>query len=794
MLEERMTELETNLYPITNLQSLTSQYRLYRIKGLTRESDEYEANKHAIIRKLRFGFRKPAGIITIGGEPHLALRDDAPEPPSAMQLVREVAHFEKLPQTFTLDFERPTLDTASLRTEFLQFAIQGALFKSAHLWQPQAGDAFFERQGTDLGGIIMYRGYGVRVIALPDGKLGLCVDVQHKYVAKTPLPNTLDRNTFRSYKHTRVVYHYGNQWYEIKLHDITGLSVSQQMIPDNGRLVSLLQYIMDHAPKPFPREVTNLSQNSAALVYMTGRSEPMHAAAALCYPVFDTGDARIRRVHQQTILAPYVRRRLIRDFANNHLASIQLDDKTVTVSKAPVAIKRQVFLPPDLAFGNDTVLSVRGTTGATYVSIEQLGEQRRDALFDRNIGPYTTKPLERQYIVLPMSVINTHGSAFLDDLKRTVNALYPQELPYDPEVIPYDDLGPKTYGEQGRAILAAIEQYSPTPGFGIAMLHETVDRKNREHDQLASMVMRKLRDRDIYVSVIHTTLTTQCYYQPPGQTAYQPLREKQGKLNGYLRNVALTKVLLTNERWPFVLATPLHADLTIAIDVLVNTACFTLIGKSGPSIRSIMKTSTQKERLSKKQVRQALYDAIRDEATTTSLHKIVVQRDGRLFSTEQAGIKDAVAALKREGILPDTCGVTLVEIPESGAASVRLFNVQHPMGGQERTNNPPIGSYFVLSKHDAYLCSTGQEYRHPGTTRPLHVRYIEGTMPFEHVLEDVYALTNLAWTRPEDCTREPITIKLGDIRLREHAGKYDPDALSYEEELAVDEHEEVAAE
>jgi len=553
----------------------------------------------------------------------------------------------------------------------------------------------------------------------------------------------------------------------------------------------LLQYIMDHAPKPLPREVTNLPHNSPSIVYMTGRSEPMHAPAALCYPVFDTSDARIRRAHQQTILAPHVRRQLVRDFVNSHLASIQLDDKTVTVSKTPVTIKREVFLPPDLAFGNDTVLSARGTTGATYVSIEQLGNQRRDALFERNIGPHATKPLEKQYLILPTSVINTHGPAFLDDLKRTVNALYPQELPYDPEVIPYDDLGPKTYGEQGRAILAAIEAHNPSPGFGIAMLHETVDRKNREHDQLAAMVMRKLRDHGIYVSVIHTTLTTQCYYQPPGRTAYEPLRDKQGKLNGYLRNVALTKVLLTNERWPFVLATPLHADLTIAIDVLLNTACFTLIGKTGPSIRSIMKTSTQKERLSKKQVRQVLSDAIKDEATTTTLHNIVIQRDGRLFSTEQAGIKDAIDTLKHEGILPDTCSVTLVEIPESGAASVRLFNVQHPVGGQESTNNPPIGSYFVLGKHDAYLCSTGQEYRHPGTTRPLHVRYIEGTMSFEHVLEDIYALTNLTWTRPEDCTREPITIKLGDIRLREHAGKYDPDALAYEEEQ--DEQEEVAA-
>src|SRR6516162_997920 len=43
-------------------------------------------------------------------------------------------------------------------------------------------------------------------------------------------------------------------------------------------------------------------------------------------------------------------------------------------------------------------------------------------------------------------------------------------------------------------------------------------------------------------------------------------------MNGYLQNVALNKILLTNNFWPFVLATPLHADLTIGIDVKNQTA------------------------------------------------------------------------------------------------------------------------------------------------------------------------------------------------------------------------------
>ena len=52
-------------------------------------------------------------------------------------------------------------------------------------------------------------------------------------------------------------------------------------------------------------------------------------------------------------------------------------------------------------------------------------------------------------------------------------------------------------------------------------------------------------------------------------------------------------------------------------------------------------------------------------------------------------------------------------------------------------------------------------------------------MSLEHILDDVFALTCLTWTRPEDCTRYPVTVKLTDIRLREHAGNYEGDDLKY---------------
>lgn len=305
-----MSELETNIFPILNLHELKSQYRLYRIRGLSVSQEEYDPNIQTLVRKLSYSMRSPVAVILRKSEPFLALQTDAPEPVSPYPLVRATAIFEKTDELFTLDYENPTPETIDLRIRFLQFAIQGVLFRDPNFWQPSAGAPFYQRSPVlDEAGICAYRGFAVRVVPIEEGKLGICVDVKHKYASKNPLPANIKREDFRAYKSGRCIYHYGHNWYEIKLHDHTGLTVSEQMITNGTeKPVSLIQFIMNNAPKPLPREVIDLSPTSPAVKYMTGRDEVRYAAAALCYPVFDTSDSRIKQTHRGTILAPAVRR------------------------------------------------------------------------------------------------------------------------------------------------------------------------------------------------------------------------------------------------------------------------------------------------------------------------------------------------------------------------------------------------------------------------------------------------------------------------------------------------------
>src|ERR1700730_6274182 len=90
-----MTGLETNIFPIDNLSELSSVYRLYKIRGLAKEHPQYFQNRQIIVRKLSYALRSPAALIELNREPHLVLRDDAPEPDSPFPLVRATIYFDR---------------------------------------------------------------------------------------------------------------------------------------------------------------------------------------------------------------------------------------------------------------------------------------------------------------------------------------------------------------------------------------------------------------------------------------------------------------------------------------------------------------------------------------------------------------------------------------------------------------------------------------------------------------------------------------------------------------------------
>jgi hypothetical protein len=787
-----MTGLETNIFPITNLTELSSNYRLYRIKGLSPDQNEYYQNSHHIARKLSYLLKNPVTVIERQERPYLVVRNDADEPPSPFPLVRTAVMFERCRDTITLDYTMRSPENDKICLRFIQFMLQEPLRSHPELWQPRSGQPFFKKKPDHVSRNWQhYIGMAVRAVVTPDGGIGLCLDATSKRISRTPLPTYISRDQFKAWKNRSCIYHNGHNWYEIQIIGLDDRNVSEYLLPKDDSWVTLLDYVTQESKKPLPPELTRVPSDAAVVVYLNNQKEDRGVPSPLCYPVYraDNGDGAER--HSQTILAHHQRRQKVHQFVRRYQQHLQFGEIGIRISLEPVSAPSRMFTVPDYKFGHSTVLSVSGTPNAHHVSLDNLGRTRLALLLDKKVGFYDTDALDRQYFILPQSVLDSYGNAFLGDLRRTVNHLFPQENGYHPIIVPYHDLCRRTFPVQGRAILEAVESTCNQPGYGVVMIHHTTDRKAGQEDQLAAMVIRELRERGLHVAVIHSAVADECYElvtPTDGQPDYRGRRNKRAKLTGYLRGVALNKVLLTNQRWPFVLATRLHADVTIGIDVKHNTAGLVVVGSNGARIRSICETSRQKEQLLEPQLKTYLIRIISEEAVarTEPIQTIVIHRDGRIWPSELAGAKQAIEQLKEEGMIAPSATLTLIEILKTSPVPLRLFDVTDK-DGRPWVENPQVGYFYLTDENDGYLCSTGRAFPRKGTVRPLHVKRAYGLMSLEKCLEDIYDLTTLTWTRPEDCTRYPITIKLNDRFLGEEATEYDTDALEFTDTGAEEE-------
>jgi hypothetical protein len=770
---------ETNIYPILDLAGLHARFRLYRVKGLRPEQAEFHQNCQQLRRALgrAMGFR-PMEVLKRPEGAFVALSEECPEPPEQIILIRAQVGFERQPQSIDVEFGKLTVETQPLALRLLQSAVQDKLVTDGRLWRPGAGGMFFEKQACVTGNEVgLHRGFVVRVAPTPKGGLGLCVDLRSRFIAQSPLNPRIRPNDLGRVKMRTFVYHYGHAWYEIQIVDVSEFNVQQYRCGETKAKRPLLDWILENCRKPLPKEMTTLQKDGSVIEYETNDGERRGAPAELCFEIFDTQAPQVRREHGRTILPPHGRQYELELVIRTYLSSFRLGNATLRVDKVPEPTKEIPFTIPDYVFGANRRLSVRGTPEASNVNLRELGAARLRLLEDKSAGFFSRGPLLYQYLFVPASVHNSWGPVFTAAVRQNVDQLFPTENGYNPKIVVYDDRHATNYVLHGQAILGAAEAQNVKGGYAVVMLADDRRPIGRE-DQLAALVMSKLGSIDVLASIIHASSGAEFYEFNQNGQRYESRRGAGGRLRGYLRNVALNKILLSSNKWPFILATPLHADIIVGIDVKGNTAGFTVVSKTGEHIFTRTRISRQKEKLLADQCRQFMVEGVREVAKLAGIQprEIVIHRDGRLFETELAGIIDAMKDLK--DVLADDARVTCLDIPKTSFTSLRLFNREEGRKGAFYSN-PEIGSYVILGVNDGYLCTTGQSFLRNGTVKPLHVRRVYGEMALRECLEDVFFLASLTWTQPEGCARDPISIKLNDRQLFEAATPFDNDAFEF---------------
>ena len=777
--------METNIYPIEGLEDLSTQYTVFRMIGLSPDSPDYFQNLQILIDRLSRSLRSPVTTIRRDGASFIVIPTDAPEPP-IMTLVRTAVRLDPTGETIDIDFTHRCAELDPVRQRFLQFAIQAPLRRRNALWQPKSGQAFFEKKPEKkFEKLDIFRGASIRVVPIQNSGWGVCVDIKTKFVHHNPLSANIDRSAFNKLKGRTLVYQFGHIWYEVKLQGLPDYNVSEELIIDGSAKVSLLQYLNKHCQKPVPERLSRLNPNGQPIYYSTTDANTKTAPAELCFLVEDTHGRQGARLQKHTILPPHIRRAKAVKFVNEHLHDLRLGNVTLSVNSNPETKISGSFEVPDFEFGNGKSVSVRrGNSNA--IALRNLGYTRKGMLVDSNAGFYSKSLFTRQYLVVPQTIANACGDAFTDDLRHEVNKLYPNGGGYDPEIIVYDDLtARRSFVDQAKAIKTAMVSAKVLPGHALVMIHN-IKKGPRKSDQVEAMIVKDFPiDFGLNASVIHTDTSLQSYVSVnrDGSPVYVQDGGKRNKLLSYLRNVALSKVILANGKIPFIVKTPLNADLIVGIDVKLNTAALSLVVDGGKVTFSKTWGSRQKERLTSEQLETYLQELVLSESENFSVlpKRIVVHRDGRAFPGEIEGLSKACIKLAEDGHLADDFELTIVEIKKSGPVNLRLLYLDG-----NRTNNPRVGTYYSLTNDEGFVCTTGEPFRRQGTTRPLHVIRAAGNMPIEQCMEDIFFLACLSWSRPEDCSRLPISIVLCDRVLFEDAADYDADSLNFSKALEGD--------
>ena len=792
-----------NVYPIENLSSLKCAYRLHRVRGIGRLHDGYEADARRLCTALgRLTCSPCEPVRDRNGRGGLLVAQPADSKPlpsefdmggSGRVLIEPVGG-EKV-----IDFARMGADDEHLAARFVKFYADGSLCRDGRLWTTGSGGPFYQKKPDGPPGakpaVESYTGIRYSPMAAQGGRMGICADVTTAYAEGRTLDARLTEAQFDEVRGRHCICEYAHTWYAVRIEGLGDLSVSETQISGTG--MSLFDHLHKRAGGRVPPTLRDLPPDGAVITCKTAAGETRSVPAGLCRLVPDQRGHGIGPARSSGIGSPSARKEAIDFMVGTYLSSIPFGGSTIRLSGSMLGVDVRRLEPPDLRFGRGRALSVRGTAGAVQEPLADIGRAKQRMLHSAAAGYFSQKALDRQYLMLPASAYNEYGGQYISDVKAEFRRTYSPsgEFRYDPIVVSYDDGsgdGGASKGDDrdrahalGRSV-AKTARAECRPGYALVVIPRLGQARAGGEDLLASIVTEKLRGRGMRPSIAHTDAPSRHYR---GARAGGRPSARHG---AYMANLVLNKILLLNSCWPFVLDAPLNADMTVGIDVRDDAAGFAIAMGDGRTYGFYASRSSQGEKLGRRHLAHVLRRILGGELRGAGgsnggggggggggdaprpIRNVVVHRNGTAFDSELDGIADALDALAGEGAVDPGYDCNVVEIARTTAAPARLFD-ESPAGA---IGNPLIGTYMA-SGDSAVLCTTGPPYERAGTPRPIRATRVRGGMDFGLVLEDLFALASLTWTRIDDCSRLPITIKMADMRLREVAGRYDRDAFEF---------------
>lgn len=613
-----------------------------------------------------------------------------------------------------------------------------------------------------------YRGYKFGVI-VHDNLPHLAVDIRTRYIGRTSLAHCLDdekKGDLLGHLNLKLpienratlVRDNGSVKISCRYAGETGNSIKECKI--KGLEETVLQYYNRKYPelKLNPNDRAVFVQDRISKDPFGSSPEAIPVPESRLFPVFTTEYHGVKKCSVKSQLIPQERMNAIREFLD-YFKEIQYGDTLIEVKKDPLVSERTVFVPPNLEFGNNTILNPFPEGIPDKISrrfdrdVSRFGSEKISTLY--RAKPYHIEPLPEIVFLYPRTINRATRETFLKDLKREIMLQTGKEL---------------------NIVLQRAYQIGKLERMGSALLEIATEVKLSHPRALVLVILWRSFYKSVHGELKETInpMRSQCASERTLQNIcnqYNPRRARS-----QLRNLALA-VLTEAGVKPWVLADPLHHDLYIGIDTLYGRICYHfLYGIGGRFITTQIGHSTTRGRSNEAIKKPELQKRLINEITQIikadiPVKSIIIHRDGRWWPSENDGLKAALKQLIERKILPVDVRCGVVEIRKTHKP-IRLFT-QIENNNSISFQNPLPGTYLVLDQDNVVLTTTGRpgEWDVPDgrTARTILLKLVEQirTFEIEAIAEDAYRLSHLNWSAPDIEINLPVTIRWTDEALRE---------------------------
>jgi hypothetical protein len=616
---------------------------------------------------------------------------------------------------------------------------------------------FPENDGTaDI--IKAYRGLKFGVVLLNDGGIHFAADIRTRYVSKKSLMEYTDNEKINILQHhlnldipadKRAYFLRDNGSVKIpcRYAGNTEKSIGEYIF-NSTQNINIHKYYSLHYP-----EIALNPNEEAILVQDRIRQTSIAVPISRLFPIFTTEYDGVRKCSIRSQINPSNRVDTISTFLDE-LCNVSYEGVQVSIQHSYLKRKRSIFIPPSLEFGKGEIHK----PFSQHAPIHQITNRAIVSWASGKLGKiyshgvYHNEPIPNLFLLYPDTLTREIREAFVRDLQ---NEIKKQTNQY-PQIAQQKSYSIGKHERRGSSLLRILKDLVTTDSNCLVIIILWSDFFDSVYGEIKES-LRHFLSQCVTEKVVNNIAR-----KPPTKLA-----------PSQLQNLALA-VSTEAGIQPWVIAEPLHHDLHIGIDLLFGKIGYHfLYGKGGRFIRQKFGSSVAKgrmqEAIKKPELLKTLVESIREIAQDCQINSIVIHRDGRWWSSESLALKEAVASLQREHVLPKEFYCAVVEIRKSHLP-IRLFSMEY---GNKELQNAIFGTYLILDSQRIILTTTGR----PGawdspsggkTANNLLLEIVEtiGTFDISNIAEDAYRLSHLNWNAPNIEISLPVTIRWTDRALR----------------------------